>query len=90
MAGTYQQMDRVTGRLINGLLEEGRKAGHEMCGAHISGMFGFFFTKGPVKNFKDAAKSDTAKFAKFHRGMLARRPSFCPPPHALNNNNNNS
>ncbi|KAK2983023.1 hypothetical protein RJ640_001106, partial [Escallonia rubra] len=33
-------------------------------------MFGFFFPKGPVFNFEDAEKSDTAKFARFFRGML--------------------
>merc|ERR1719408_1003876 len=32
----------------------------------ISGMFGFFFTDGPVKCFADAAKSDTDKFARWH------------------------
>ena len=34
-------------------------------------MFGFFFAKGPITCFEDAqATADTAKFAKFHRGML--------------------
>ena len=35
-------------------------------------MFGFFFTDEPVSNFDDAKKSDTAKFGRFHRGMLER------------------
>lgn len=35
-----------------------------------AGMFGFFFNKGPVNNFEDAKQSDTAKFGRFHRGML--------------------
>jgi glutamate-1-semialdehyde aminotransferase len=35
-----------------------------------AGMFGFFFTKGPVKCFEDAKQADTAKFGRFHRGML--------------------
>ena len=34
-------------------------------------MFGFFFAKGPINCFEDAAAhADTARFAKFHRGML--------------------
>lgn len=69
---------RVTGRLINGLLDAARDAGHDICGGHISGMFGFFFCKGPVNNFQDAKQSDTAKFAKFHRGMLERGHYFAP------------
>ncbi len=35
-----------------------------------AGMYGFFFTDGEVKNFEDAAKQDTAKFGRWHRGML--------------------
>ena len=35
--GAYDYLDRITGRLINGLLEAGRETGHAMCGGHISG-----------------------------------------------------
>ena len=68
--GSYEHLDKMTKKLINGILEAGKEAGHELCGGSISGMFGFFFTKGPVTNFQEAMKSDTAKFAKWHRGML--------------------
>ena len=68
--GSYEYLDRVTSRLVNGLLEIGKEKGHAMCGGSISGMFGFFFCEGPVHNFEDAKKSDTVKFGKFHRGML--------------------
>ena len=54
--GSYEHLDRVTKRLVAGLLEEGRKAGHKVCGGSISGMFGLFFTEGPVKNFKDGPR----------------------------------
>ena len=49
-----------------------------MCGGHINGMFGFFFTEGPVSSFQDAKKSDTAKFGKFHRAMLQRGVYLAP------------
>ena len=68
--GSYEYLDRVTSRLINGLLAIGKEKGHAMCGGSISGMFGFFFCEGPVHNFEDAKKADTVKFGKFHRGML--------------------
>jgi len=77
-AGSYEYLDKITGRLVQGLLEEGRNAGHEMCGGHIRGMFGFFFNAGPVYNFADAKKSDTAKFARFHRGMLEQGVYLAP------------
>ena len=68
--GSYEHLEKVTSRLIEGILEAGREAGHEVCGGSISGMFGLFFCEGPVKNFQDATKSDTDKFARWHRGML--------------------
>merc|ERR1739838_713744 len=76
--GSYEHLDKITGRLINGILEAARAAGHAVTGGHISGMFGFFFCEGPVKCFADAAKSDTAKFAKWHRGMLERGVYLAP------------
>jgi glutamate-1-semialdehyde 2,1-aminomutase len=68
--GSYEHLARVTSRLVAGLLEEGKKAGHAMTGGSISGMFGFFFCEGPVRNFQDATRSDLKKFARWHRGML--------------------
>lgn len=68
--GTYDYLNKITSELIQGILDAGKNAGHAMCGGYISGMFGFFFTEGPVYNFEDAKKSDSAKFGRFHRGML--------------------
>ncbi|XP_010929589.1 glutamate-1-semialdehyde 2,1-aminomutase, chloroplastic [Elaeis guineensis] len=68
--GCYEYLDKITGELVHGILDAGKRAGHEMSGGYIRGMFGFFFTEGPVHNFEDAKRSDTAKFARFHRGML--------------------
>jgi glutamate-1-semialdehyde 2,1-aminomutase len=68
--GAYEYMDKMTTKLINGILEAGKAAGHEVCGGNIRGMFGLFFCAGPVKNFADATNSDTDKFARWHRGML--------------------
>jgi glutamate-1-semialdehyde 2,1-aminomutase len=33
-------------------------------------MWTWFFTSGPVRNYEEAARSDTAAFARFHRAML--------------------
>lgn len=54
-------------QLFGRLFPAARDAGHAACGGHISGMFGFFFCEGPVRNYADATKSDTKKFAKWHR-----------------------
>ncbi|KAJ1425119.1 Pyridoxal phosphate-dependent transferase, major domain [Sesbania bispinosa] len=66
------------GELVQGILEVGKRAGHSMCGGHVNGMFGFFFTEGPVCNFADAKKSDAAKFARFYWGMLEQGVYFAP------------
>ncbi|XHX77996.1 MAG: glutamate-1-semialdehyde 2,1-aminomutase [Stenomitos frigidus ULC029] len=68
--GTYEQLDRITKRLATGLLQIAKETGHASCGGQISGMFGFFFTAGPVHNYEDAKRSDLSKFSRFHRGML--------------------
>lgn len=68
--GTYEQLERVTKKLINGLLDIAKETGHATCGSHISGMFGLFFSEGPVHNYEDAKQSNLPKFSRFHRGML--------------------
>ncbi len=68
--GTYEYLDRITKRLADGMLEIAKETGHAACGGQISGMFGFFFNEGPVRNYEDAKRSDLNKFARFHRGML--------------------
>jgi glutamate-1-semialdehyde 2,1-aminomutase len=70
--GTYEYLDKITGRLATGLLQAARDNGHQVCGGHISAMFGMFFTAGPVRNYEDAKQADLAKFGRFHRGMLER------------------
>jgi glutamate-1-semialdehyde 2,1-aminomutase len=70
--GTYEYLDRITKKLADGLLQVAKETGHDACGGQISGMFGLFFTAGPVHNYEDAKKSDLQKFSRFHRGMLER------------------
>lgn len=70
--GSYEQLEKITKKLADGLLQIAKETGHAACGGHISAMFGLFFTSGPVHNYEDAKKSDSAKFSRFHRGMLER------------------
>ncbi|NJK99579.1 MAG: glutamate-1-semialdehyde 2,1-aminomutase [Spirulinaceae cyanobacterium RM2_2_10] len=68
--GTYEQLERVTKQLIDGLLAIAQATGHPACGGNISGMFGLFFTAGPVRNYDAAKQSDLQKFGRYHRAML--------------------
>jgi glutamate-1-semialdehyde 2,1-aminomutase len=76
--GSYEYLDEITAKLSQGLLDIARKAGHEVSGGQISGMFGLFFTGETVRNYDDAKKSDLAKFSRFHRGMLERGVYLAP------------
>ena len=64
--------------MIDGLLAAAKETGHDLVGGHVGGMFGFFFTDKPVRNFDDAKKADSVKFGKFHRGMLERGVYLAP------------
>lgn len=69
--GSYEYLDKITGKLVNGLLDIGKECGHDVCGGHISGMWGLFFCDGPVSSFEDVRdKCDFDKFKRYHRGML--------------------
>ncbi|HEY9876329.1 MAG TPA: glutamate-1-semialdehyde 2,1-aminomutase, partial [Candidatus Obscuribacterales bacterium] len=70
--GAYEQLDKITKKLADGLLQIAKETGHAACGGQISAMFGLFFTAGPVHNYQDAKNSDLSKFSRFHRGMLER------------------
>jgi len=68
--GSYEYLERITRRLVEGLLQIAQETGQAACGGAISAMFGLFFTAGPVHNYEDAKQSDLTKFSRFHRGML--------------------
>ena len=76
--GSYEYLEKITSKLVNGILAAGREHGHAVTGGSIGGMFGFFFTEGPVNNFSDASKSDGKKFARWHRMMLERGVYLAP------------
>lgn len=76
--GTYEYLEKITHQLITGLLDVAQKAGHEVTGGNISGMFGMFFSPNAVHNYDDAKKADTTKFGRFHRGMLAQGVYLAP------------
>ncbi|MDJ0660454.1 MAG: glutamate-1-semialdehyde 2,1-aminomutase [Crocosphaera sp.] len=76
--GTYDQLEQITQQLSEGLIKVAKDAGHSVCGGYIGAMFGMFFTEGPVRSYDDAKKSDTAKFGRFHRGMLEKGVYMAP------------
>ena len=68
----YEVLQMKAGRLVHGLKMAADDNEIPLQVESIGSMFGFFFNEQPVKNFDDALKSDTDRFAKFHQAMLDR------------------
>src|SRR3984885_6153795 len=69
--GFYEDVNRKTERLVNGLrsaLKEAKLHGEVNVAGSLLTMF---FTDGPVRNYADAKKSNSARFATFFQNMLS-------------------
>ncbi len=69
-AEIYPRLDRLSGELVNGVLDAARDAGVAMTANRVGSMFTFFFTDKKVTNWGTAATCDTKKFGRFHSGMM--------------------
>jgi len=76
--GTYDEIERKSKKLVEGIVAAGKKHGHAIGGDYAGGMFGWFFVEGPVKNFQQATKGDPEKFGKWHKMMLERGVYLAP------------
>jgi len=76
--GVHEELERKAKMLVDGISEAAKKHGHALCGDQAGGMFGWYFTEGPVKNFQEATKADPEKFGKWHRMMLERGVYLAP------------
>jgi glutamate-1-semialdehyde 2,1-aminomutase len=68
----YERLEALGARLEAGLsraLVAARVAGVVQ---RVGSMITLFFHDGPVRNFRDAAASETKRFARWHAGLLAR------------------
>lgn len=76
--GVYEELERKAKKLVDGIVDAAKKHGHDICGDYAGGMFGWYFTEGPVTNFQEATKCDAEKFGKWHRMMLERGVYLAP------------
>jgi glutamate-1-semialdehyde 2,1-aminomutase len=67
-ASLQQKADRLASGLRQALAESGMRGQVNQVGSLIT----LFFTTGPIQNYADAKKSDSADFAAFFREMLSR------------------
>jgi glutamate-1-semialdehyde 2,1-aminomutase len=77
-AGTYKRLDMLTARLHAGLLGATDEADVKVTINRVGSMITLFFTPGPVFDYASAKTSDTALFARFFHGLLARGIYFPP------------
>ena len=68
--GVYDQLEKQTRLLAEGLAERARAAGHAFSSDYVGGMLGLYFTDSVPTSFAEVSKSDTQKFNRFFHGML--------------------
>ena len=68
----YPMVDATTAAIAEGVARIAAEAGIALQMNRVGSMFTWFFTETAVTDFASASTSDTAQFARFHRGMLER------------------
>ncbi|MCM2264023.1 MAG: glutamate-1-semialdehyde 2,1-aminomutase [Desulfuromonadales bacterium] len=76
--GFYEQLEEKSAYLEKGLLEAARECAVPTCFNRVGGMFCTYFQQGPVDNFADAVRSDTAAFGKFFCQLLDEGINIAP------------
>ncbi len=68
----YTRLEATTQAVAEGVAREAAHAGIPLTMNRVGSMWTWFFNPGPVENYEQAARSDTAAFGRFHRAMLDR------------------
>jgi glutamate-1-semialdehyde 2,1-aminomutase len=76
--GTYKQLGKLAKKMGDGLGEAADKAGIPTYRTRVGSMMCMFFTDGPVNNYEDALKCDTALYGKYFHKMLERGVYLAP------------
>lgn len=71
-ADKYETLERLGAKLESGLIGALRETGAVGCVQRVGSMLTLFFQEGPVRNYRDSARSDKQRFAKWHQGLLRR------------------
>ena len=66
----YPRLEATAKAVFEGVAAEAAKAGVPMTLNRVGSMGTWFFTPGPVRNYDEATKSDTAAYGRFHRAMM--------------------
>ena len=69
-AEVYAGLEAASRAVAEGVAQEAARAKVPVTTNRVGAMWTWFFTGGPVTNYDQAARSDTAAFGRFHRAML--------------------
>src|SRR5215469_7472598 len=69
-AEVYPRLEATAKAVAEGVASEAAKARVPLTTNRVGSMWTWFFTPDPVRNYDEAAKSDTAAFGRFHQSML--------------------
>jgi glutamate-1-semialdehyde 2,1-aminomutase len=70
--GVWEGVARSGERLFDGLGDAAAAAGVAVQPTRAGTMLGLFFTDSPIRDWEQAKRADTGRFAAFHRGLLER------------------
>ncbi|MGH8111967.1 MAG: glutamate-1-semialdehyde 2,1-aminomutase [Rhodanobacteraceae bacterium] len=76
--GFHERLALRTQSLMDGLLAAAHEAGVAFSANRVGGMFGLFFSAGPVTSFASAKACDKQAFGRFFHAMLERGVYFAP------------
>jgi glutamate-1-semialdehyde 2,1-aminomutase len=68
--GVYEKLEQLGARLEAAFVDGAKKAKVDLTVQRVGSMLTPFFTTGPVTNWDDASRCDTARFGRFHRALL--------------------
>jgi len=68
--GFYHELNRKSRALTEGMAALIAERGYPACVSASGSLATLFFTPGPVRNFEDAKRADTARYARFFWQML--------------------
>jgi glutamate-1-semialdehyde 2,1-aminomutase len=76
--GVFHGIFRPNSRLLDGLAAAAARHGVAFTTAAAGTMGGFFFHPGPVRNYQEATRADTSRYARFFWSMLRQGVYFAP------------
>jgi len=76
--GTYERLEAMGQRLVEGFLATGRELGIPVTGSYVGGMMGTFFSEQDVVDYDTAKQCNLERYAKYFSLMLERGVYLAP------------